>query len=809
MLKQPLANKFWTLFKKILPFLILFLVSLIPVYYTWGKLAIGGDTILPFNPEGVQKFLWQWYGSENGQYFAQNLVPLYLIYKVAGYFSLSLTAVSAIIFFSFNFLAGTAIYKLCNLIYKPKETLYLAFPVIFYVISPAVLNGWHYSFIYAFAPWFVYFVVKILVTRRILIIDLLLVNVVIFFASVDLPNPKYLVYLYLFAFITMLAALLLKIISFRSILRNWWKIILFFLFSSYLLLPLTFFALNYSPENYSVHIKQNYSDTGLFMDQGSSTIDKMIQLHHSGLNINSSERIKYNQSKKTVFAGSVFFIGILLSLFLKKKNQRFKIELILLAMVCLFLFFAVGPNPPLGFLYIGLVSNIGLLAFLRTTAGAVFFLSILYSILLFGFLEDLNTKYRLAVLTILSLALLMSSYPLLNGNFYENLDVVGNPTIDKKSYGVNIPNEYFEVKKVIDQKKIDGKLLNLKNNLSYINTNWGYFGPSVYNYLFNYYNIAYNNIISKSENHSVAFTLDDKSLIIDKSKSILKIDNTTTQIDNNILTLNSVVAEDYLAHFWIPTKSYNEDKLLGDLAETSNKKAFGEAVYLTGQNKSYSQTLEQLPTQTIDKPNIEYRKINPTKYRLIIHQAKNPFPLIFNETFNKNWKIYLVNNRPQAKSELLAELENYQIIANNEDFQATKEEVKSDIDLGLVTSLKSGMNNAGVKPTFVSKKLFGTIQNDNLQNGSPLDTLFSKTILDQSHLVANGYANSWLVDPSAICKQSANCQANSDGTYDITMFIEFLPQRIFWLGLIISLTSISISIVFLVFRLLKRKIKQI
>jgi hypothetical protein len=291
MFNHPLIKKLWTVFKKILPFLLLFLVSLIPVYYTWGKLAIGGDTILPFNPEGVQKFLWQWYGSENGQYFAQNLAPLYLIYKAASYFSLSLTMVSAVIFFSFNFLAGTAIYKLCNLIYKPKETIYLAFPVIFYVISPAVLNGWHYSFIYTFAPWFVYFVFKFLVTRKVLIIDLLLVNIVIFFASVDLPNPKYLVFLYLFAFVVMLAALLLKIISFKSILRNWWKIILFFLFSFYLLLPLTYFALNYSAGDYSVHIKQNYSDTGLFMDQGSSTIDKMLQLHHSGLNINSSERL--------------------------------------------------------------------------------------------------------------------------------------------------------------------------------------------------------------------------------------------------------------------------------------------------------------------------------------------------------------------------------------------------------------------------------------------------------------------------------------------------------------------------------------
>jgi len=809
MLKQSLANNFWAVFKKIIPFLILFLVSLIPVYYTWGKLAIGGDTILPFNSEGVQKFLWQWYDSGNGQYFSQNQAPLFLIYKLFGYFSLSLTAIASIIFFAFNVLAGTAIYKLCNLVYKPKNTLYLAFPMLFYLLSPAVLNGWHYCFIYAFAPWFVYFITKILVTRHMAQVDIILLNVVVFFASVDLPNPKYLVYLYLFAGVSLILALFLRIINIKLILKNWWKPLLFFLCSFYLLLPLTFFALNYSPENYAIHIKQNYSDSGQFMDQGSTTINKMVQLHQSNINIDANERLNYNNSKKIVFVGSLFFICLLLNLFFKKKDPESKVELIFLVLVCLYLFFAVGPNPPLGFLYIYLVSNIGLLAFLRTTAGAVFFLSILYSVLLFGFIENFKDKNKFIVTGLLFVALLAASYPLIDGKFYKNLDIVGNKTVDKKSYGLNIPADYFAAKKVIDNQKIDGKLLNLKCDLSYINTTWGYFGPSIYNFLFDYYNIGFNSIISKTENHSVAFILDDKSLIIDKSKSLLQVDNTTTVLDASNLTLKAVSSDNFLAHFWIPTKSYNEDKLLGDLAENSNKKAFGEAVYLAEQNQSSIQTLEQLPAQTIDKPNIEYKKVNPTKYRIIIHQAKNPFPLIFNETFNKNWKIYPLSNQFQTKSELSTELENYQIIANNEDFQATKEEVKSDIDLGLVTSLNNGTNTSA-KPSFVSKKLFGTIQNDNLKQGSLFDTLFKKSVLDEKHLVANGYANSWLVDPSAICRnQSTSCQVNPDGSYDLAMVVEFLPQRVFWLGLIISLISILTSLVFLVFKLLKRKNKQI
>lgn len=793
-------KKFLKIFIKILPFLLLTIVSLVPVYYTLGKLAIGGDTILPFNPEGVEKFLWQWYGSENGQYLTQNLVPLFLIYKISSFFSLSLTTISAILFFCLNFLSGLAIFKLCNLIYKPNNALYLSFPVIFYVLSPAILNGWHYCFIYAFAPWFAYVVIKILITRRARVLDLVLANVVIFFASVDLPNPKYLMFLYLFAFVLMVFALFLRIISIKSITRNWWKIILFFLYSFYLLLPLTFFATNYSPENYAVHIRQNYADSGLFMDQGSSTINKMTQLHHSGENINSIDRTKYNKSKKIVLAGSVFFICIVFGLLFGKRSKKlvFGLELIFLAMICLFLFFAVGPNPPFGFLYRAMVSNIGVLAFLRTTAGAVFFLSIFYSILLFGFIENLRDKNKLLVTLLLFIALFTSSYPLIDGKFYENLDVVGNKTIDKKSYGINLPTEYFEAKKIIDQMKIDGKLLNIKNNLSYINTNWGYFGPSIYNYLFDYYNIGFNNIISRPENHSVAYTIDDKSLYIDKTKPIINVDRTTSIIDNNILNLSVVSSDNYLPHFWTPTKLFKEDYLIGDLSEDANKKPLGEAVYLKGQNDQYSDVLDNLAEVPANRPNLEYRKINPTKYRVRIHKAKTVFPLIFNETFNKYWKIYPAAYQISDKQKILMQLEKYLMIKHNDNFQATKDEVQTGIENNIITSLGDDRGVGHNSPIFISKEMFGTIQNDNLKVGSLFETIFQKPIFSDSHLVANGYANSWLINPDYICGQPDICQKNSNGSYDFEIIVEFLPQRIFWFGLFITLVTVLVSVLLVI-----------
>ena len=89
------------------------------------------------------------------------------------------------------------------------------------------------------------------------------------------------------------------------------------------------------------------------------------------------------------------------------------------------------------------------------------------------------------------------------------------------------------------------------------------------------------------------------------------------------------------------------------------------------------------------------------------------------------------------------------------------------------------------KIDFVSKNFQGTIQNDNLLKGYIWDTWFKKPLPEENHLVANGYANSWLVDLEEI-KKSGKYIQNSDGSIDFEMVIEFWPQRLFYLGLLTS-----------------------
>lgn len=44
-------------------------------------------------------------------------------------------------------------------------------------------------------------------------------------------------------------------------------------------------------------------------------------------------------------------------------------------------------------------------------------------------------------------------------------------------------------------------------------------------------------------------------------------------------------------------------------------------------------------------PKIRFTKVNPTKYKITINEAKEPFELVFNESYHKNWKVFLAEGK--------------------------------------------------------------------------------------------------------------------------------------------------------------------
>ncbi|NJK71519.1 MAG: hypothetical protein HC932_04720 [Thermales bacterium] len=83
---------------------------------------------------------------------------------------------------------------------------------------------------------------------------------------------------------------------------------------------------------------------------------------------------------------------------------------------------------------------------------------------------------------------------------------------------------------------------------------------------------------------------------------------------------------------------------------------------------------------------------------------------------------------------------------------------------------------------------------------------------DENHHSLYGYLNGWYIDPTDVClKYIDSCSLRPDGSYDIEMVIEFWPQRIFNLGLVVSsatLLSIVIYIGYSYWRKKKTKVKS-
>lgn len=157
-------------------------------------------------------------------------------------------------------------------------------------------------------------------------------------------------------------------------------------------------------------------------------------------------------------------------------------------------------------------------------------------------------------------------------------------------------------------------------------------------------------------------------------------------------------------------------------------------------------------------PEIVYKKINPTKYRIQIKNATEAFPLVFSESFHNSWRLYPVEESPEKQN-----------------------------------------------GNYMSESIKGTVQNDNLPNGKFYETWLKKFLPDENHLLINGYANFWLIDPNDVKVALPNIKQNSDGSYNFEMILEFSHQKKVYAGLIVSVLSLSACTIYLI---KKRKLRK-
>lgn len=302
-------------------------------------------------------------------------------------------------------------------------------------------------------------------------------------------------------------------------------------------------------------------------------------------------------------------------------------------------------------------------------------------------------------------------------------------------------------------------------------------------------------------------------------------------IDKNlfIYSINST-----LLHFYTPQTIIKSSQNISVLPDIVSQKDYNirSATYFSdniynADDKSVFDLNSVSKTEMKNTPTIEFKKVNPTKYKVVIHNATSEFPLIFSESFHDGWKTYLATPKSNFKTEKIKiQNEDYRILDGNEDDQASLDELNNYIDSGYISSLGNLKNknikhvkwennkeifdyNEPYKIDFISKDFNGTIQNDNLEKGSFYETWLQKPIDDnKNHSIVNGYANSWDINPTNICLNNSKCIKNADGSYDMELIVEFWPQRLFYVGLFISGTTLLGCVTYLIVDQIKTKTEK-
>lgn len=166
-------------------------------------------------------------------------------------------------------------------------------------------------------------------------------------------------------------------------------------------------------------------------------------------------------------------------------------------------------------------------------------------------------------------------------------------------------------------------------------------------------------------------------------------------------------------------------------------------------------------------PEIVIQRINPTKYKIRVSRVKDPYRLIFSETYHPGWRLFPLVETGENKG------------FNDLVWQKLGK-------LGRITTslfLKNKVSSENVAEYFAGeiKELPPRLV---FMEPSTFETWGVKAIPEERHIEVNGFANSWLVLP-----------ADAKGRASYEMIMEFNHQKIFYLAAIVSVTTFLVLLI--------------
>lgn len=524
-----------------------------------------------------------------------------------------------------------------------------------------------------------------------------------------------------------------------------------------------------------------------------------------GLNI-----LSYPQAKTVDMLAILFPLIIILGLLQNRKKQK----LILLAAIFFLLTFYLA-TANIGFLAVYLYSKFYFIPgfeMFRNFSGQwsfvfYFFYALLFGLAIFILFSQLQRRLYVQILfLLLAGAIFLSSTNFINGTIVKKFGInSGNLRI-----GIKMDPRYEETLSFIRSLKVDGKFLTLPLTNSYFQivrgtTEGTYIGPSMLSYLagkndfagyttmapfsetflmlskaknykaikhllglLNIHYIYYNTDpgINRETFPNYLYTYIDKFLPPDKKTYQELVKNIVGKkiFERGTYQIYSVDEKTYLPHFYVPAQIdiYHQDNSLEiykkALSFFPGEESTNEARMLYVDRSicrnifSKEQCNQKIDINKKNLPKIQFQKINPTKYKISITEAKEPFFLVFLSSYNQGWKVFVSPRTLQKKN---------------------------------------------VFKTYFDGMIAENVHEDVFFNQYTFETVNMPSIPDERHIEVNGYANAWYIKPEDVDKRK-----------EYELVVEMVGQRVFYIGLAMTTIVFIGFIVWGGFLFLKRPNNQ-
>lgn len=176
--------------------------------------------------------------------------------------------------------------------------------------------------------------------------------------------------------------------------------------------------------------------------------------------------------------------------------------------------------------------------------------------------------------------------------------------------------------------------------------------------------------------------------------------------------------------------------------------------------------INPLPSQQPDIPKLTFIKVNPTKYKVHVSGAKDPYVLVFLDAYNGKWKLFLPKGENPAKSA--------------RGFLSRVIGEVGERVIGILGKEKDkGFNE--IVETYFNGEVREGVHRDTFLDSDTFETWGQDPIAEYRHIVVNSYANGWYITPQ-----------DSGGKTDYELVIEMTRQKLFYGSLVISFVGLGV-----------------